>query len=404
MSQRQSDISRGGARTWFLRPRWIFVIAFLSRIGVAGVFLAHNKLSWGVNEPSAIAQAIVQGHGFSSVFHDASEPTAWLAPAYPTLLALVFLFFGIKTSASAVVAVLLNVIFSSLTAIVLVQLGREQFGENAGIIAGWAWAMALPLLFIPWLLWETCLSALVLAFAVMTLLRLSEASKAPNWIWCGAVWGFAALLNPAILAPLPALAIEAGFHSRRWKGPCLMMFVCLLAIVPWTARNYRALGRIVPVRSNFWPEAYFGNVDFSVHPTGNTMLYQREGEVAFAQDLKVRTLQFVRSNPRAFARLTSERMAAFWLRPTQLQPYPLMLFLLSLAGLLQAWRRGKRWAAFTFAMLFYPLIYYITYTFARYRHPIEPLMYLLAVFFLSDLFSSKKATRAEGVPGHCEVH
>jgi hypothetical protein len=46
-------------------------------------------------------------------------------------------------------------------------LGKEQFGEKAGTIAGWAWAMAPPLLFIPWLLWETCLSALVLTFGLM---------------------------------------------------------------------------------------------------------------------------------------------------------------------------------------------------------------------------------------------
>ncbi|MFZ0419551.1 MAG: hypothetical protein WAM04_15735 [Candidatus Sulfotelmatobacter sp.] len=397
MSQLQLDTSRSGMRPWLWlrRPGWIFLVAFILRIGVAGVFLAHNKLGWGVNEPAGIAQAIVQGRGFSSAFHDASGPTAWLAPIYPFLLAGIFRFFGIKTPASAVVAILLNVIFSSLTAVVLAKLGKEQFGEKAGTIAGWAWAMAPPLLFIPWLLWETCLSALVLTFGLMTTLRLGKDSPAGDWAWCGVIWSFAALLNPATLAPLPVLAVDAAVHSRSWKRPALMILICFLGILPWTVRNYRAFGRIIPVRSNFWPEAYFGNVDFSVHPTGNTMLYQQEGEMLFAQDLKRRTIEFVRSNPGAFARLTGKRIVAFWMRPGQLQPYPFALLLMTIAGVVQAWRRRKRWVAFATVLVLYPVIYYITYAFARYRHPIEPLMYALAAYFVSDLLASHRANAAE---------
>ena len=56
-----------------------------------------------------------------------------------------------------------------------------------------------------------------------------------------------------------------------------MILVCVLGILPWTARNFRVFGQIIPVRSNFWAEVYFGNVDFSVHPVGNSMVYQHEG-------------------------------------------------------------------------------------------------------------------------------
>jgi hypothetical protein len=390
MNEMEFDTVRraAGRGLWMRRPGWIFLIAFLLRLGVAGILVAHNQLSWGVNEPSGIARAIVQGRGFSSAFHDASGPTAWLAPIYPALLACIFRFFGVQTPASAVVAILLNVIFSSLTAVVLVKFGREQLGETAGILAGWAWAIAPPLLFIPWLLWETCLSGLVLTFGVMTTLRLGTPSRVREWAWCGVVWSFAALLNPALLASLPALAVEAGIHSRRWKGPALMILVCVLGILPWTARNFRDFGRIVPVRSNFWPEAYFGNVDFSLHPTGNTMLYQREGEISFARDLRMRTIAFVRSNPGMFARLTGDRVVAFWMQPAQRQPYPLVLFLLTMAGIVRLWRRRRRWVPLASVLMLYPVVYYVTYTFARYRYPIEPLMYALATYFIYELIAS----------------
>jgi len=378
---------------WLRQARWIFLVAFILRIGVAGVFIAHNELSWGVNEPANIAQAIVQGRGFSSAFHDASGATAWLAPVYPFLLASIFRFFGVKTAISAVMAILCNVIFSSLTAVVAEKLGREQFGENAGAIAGWAWATAPPLLFVPWLQWETCLSGLVLGFVFMTTLRLDEASETREWVWCGAVWSFAALLNPAILAPLAVLAIEAGAHARRWKGPALMIFVCVLGILPWTARNYAVFRQFVPVRSNFWAEAYFGNVGFSLHPTGNTMVYQQVGEIAFTRELRTRTLEFVRAEPKRFGRLTAERFVAFWTQPPQLRPYPLALFLMSVAGIVRAGRQKKRWAEFASVLLLYPLIYYFTYTFARYRYPVEPLMYTLAAYLVASLFTKKN--RAE---------
>jgi hypothetical protein len=158
--------------------------------------------------------------------------------------------------------------------------------------------------------------------------------------------------------------------------------------LPWTARNYRAFGRIVPIRSNFWPEAYFGNIDFSLHPTGGTMLYQREGEISFEDDLRIRTIQFVRSNPGAFARLAWERAAAFWMQPSQQHSYPLALFLMAIAGIFQAWTKKKRWVAFASVLALYPVVYYVTNTFARYRHPIEPLMYALASYLVCELLAA----------------
>lgn len=404
MHQVEFDTVPTGGRHWlWLRSsNWIFLAACILRIVVVGIIVAHTPLSWGVNEPAGIARSIVEGRGFSSAFHGAKGPTAWLAPAYPALLACIFTLFGIATPASAIVAILLNIVFSSLTAVVLVKFGKEQFGETAGILAGWAWALTPPLLFIPWLLWETCLSGLVLTFGFMTMLRLDEVSGVRQWAWCGAVWSFAALLNPAMLAPLPALAAEAGVHGRRWKGPALMILVCILGVLPWTARNFSVFGQLVPVRDNFWPEAYFGNVDFSLHPTGNSMLYQREGEISFAHDLKTRTIIFVRSNPRVFARVTEERIVAFWMQPRHLQPYPFMLLLLTVGGILRTWRRRKRWVACVCVLAFYPAVYYITYTFARYRYPIEPLMYALAGCLVAGLWdrNPKLPERSTAVPAN----
>ncbi len=365
-------------------------MACLLRLAAVAVLRSHHNFSWGVNEPAHIASAMVQGKGFSSAFHDAAGPTAWLAPIYPAALACIFYFFGIETPSSAAAAVLLNVVFSSLTAVVIAKLGRERLSQTAGSVAGWAWALAPPLLVMPWLLWETCLSGLILTLAFAATLRLGPASRPRDWAWCGAGWSFAGLLNPAMLAPLAALTLEAAVRTRRWKRPVLLLAVCMVGVLPWTVRNDRVLGRLVPIRSNFWPEVYFGNVDFSFHPTGDSMLYQREGEMRFAADLRARTIAFVRSHPWLFLRLTGHRIGAFWTGTAGASAYPFALFLLSVGGIVQAARRGKRWLPFAAVLGIYPAVYYITYTFARYRYPIEPLMYLLAGFFLATMFPQKR--------------
>ena len=387
---------------WLRRPAWIVLFAFVLRMAIMGVLLAHNKLWWGANELGGIARAILEGRGFSSAFHDAQGPTAWFAPAYPALLACIFRVFGIETKASAMVAILLNVTFASLTAAVIVQLGKEQFHETRGIVAGWAWAIAPPLLFIPWLPWETCLSGLVFAYGFMTLLRLGAASRLREWGWCGVVWGLAALVNPAIVAPLPVLAVCAATRSRRWKGLGVMIMAFFLCVMPWTARNFRVFRHNVPVRSNFWPELYFANADFSLHPLGNSMLYQREGEALFVAEMKVRAINFIRSNPSVFWKLTRERIIGFWAQPEQLWPYTLLLFLTTFGGLVVAAWRGKRWAEFAAVLSLYPLVYYVTHAFARFRYPIEPLMYMLTGYFLCELWASYRARKKKtaAIPKH----
>src|ERR1035437_4900297 len=94
-----------------------------------------------------------------------------------------------------------------------------------------------------------------------------------------------------------------------------MLLVCILGIEPWTARNFVRLHKVLPVRSNFWPEAYFGNVSFSLHPTADSILHRTEVEMVFAGGLRARVMDPVRSPPRDFARLTPGRIYAFGTEP-----------------------------------------------------------------------------------------
>src|SRR5258708_40173868 len=131
-------------RHWFL-----FLAAIALRLAVVSVLLAHHPLSWGGNEAAGIGRGLVVGRGFASPFHDSAGPTSWLAPVYPCLLSGVFLVFGIQSPASVWAAVLLNVLFSSLTAGGVFPVGREQFVEAGGLLGGWAGAISPAIVVVP---------------------------------------------------------------------------------------------------------------------------------------------------------------------------------------------------------------------------------------------------------------
>src|SRR5260370_34538540 len=58
--------------------------------------------------------------------------------------------------------------------------------------------------------------------------------------------------------------------------------------------------------------------------------------------------------------------------------------LLSLVGVLLAYRQRNEIAVpLASVMLFFPLVFYVTHTSSRYRHPMDPIMLVLAVYALA---------------------
>ena len=371
---------------------WLmFMVALLYRL-VAGIhFLRIGGITFQwTNEMAAIAHSLVLRHAFAGAYRGYSGPTAWAAPVYPFLVAAVFWVFGIDSQASAVVLLLLNTVVSSLTAVVIYQLGCEYFSEKVGLIAGWAWALSPLGVLMPLLLWDTSLSALMLSVGLLVVLR---ANSFWQWAGAGALWGASALVNPALLAPLPAMLVARLWkESTRLKAglACCLTLICVL--VPWTIRNRRELHAIYPVRSNGWAEIYFGNVNFRLHPAVSpTGLFQHLGEARFVELLKGETIQYIRGHPGHFAWMSLERWIRFWLAPVSFLPLTLVAAFGCWAGVFLLLRKFGRLAVPLVAgPIFYPIIFSMTHIEARYRHPIEPVIYLLAAYVGCDLYDRCK--------------
>ena len=74
---------------------FILVVAFGARAGFAWSQqreIPHEVLATVpfAQETGSVALALSQGQGFSSPFRNNTGPTAWLVPAYPLLLSVIF--------------------------------------------------------------------------------------------------------------------------------------------------------------------------------------------------------------------------------------------------------------------------------------------------------------------------
>jgi hypothetical protein len=375
----------------------IFVAGLVVRL-TAVAYLAHVKpsmLSWGINEAGGIARWIVTNHSFTSPFHDAHGPTAWLGPIYPLIVAGIFLVFGVQTTAAALAVMVFNSVCSAATGVVAYEIGKGVHSEKAGLFAGWMWVFSPPIAILPFIPWDTSLSALVFSAALLLTLKL-QSDDLVRWVACGATWGVAALVNPALLVPLPILAFLLSERGKRWRSVLLMAAVALIVIFPWTVRNYIVFHQFMLVRSNGLAEVYFANVGFETHPLGQSMEYQRMGEGAFTAQANRLAVEYMRTHPRTFLHDSIHRAIWFWIYPINFWPLSVGIDLAALGGLVVLFRNSRPLGLPILAVIaVYPLVYYASQVVSRYRHPIEPVLYALSGIALSGVSLKRGSIASE---------
>lgn len=377
------------------------------------VFKLHDDNFGFGYEMGRIGRSLALGQGFSNPFNGITGPTAWEPPLYPLLIAAVFKIFGIYTHASAFVLLAINSCFAALTCIPIFSIAKKSFGEDVAVWSAWVWALFPPIIFwsTRWV-WETSISAFLLALIFFMGLSLEERDGTKPWLEFGLLWGIAALTNASMLSFLPVSGLWAWYRcsragKRSFGGVVLSAVIFLVCISPWVVRNQRTFGKFIPTRSNFGEELRLGNgpgadgkwMD-SEHPSKDAEqlhLYQQLGEIAFVAERKREAVAFIREDWSRFAWLSAKRFAYFWSGP----PHPRATFssllgnlvylatsVLAMFGLAIAWRKRRPGAGlFFWLVVTFPLVYYIAFVLARYRHPIEPELLILIVYAVAELAS-----------------
>jgi 4-amino-4-deoxy-L-arabinose transferase-like glycosyltransferase len=416
-------------------PRRIFWIGFVVR--VLYITLAHTyrirpaedhfQFGW---EGGRIARALVTGYGyadpFSNVWAAHTGPTAWLPPLYPLLLAGIFRLFGVFTPASAWVLFAIQSAFSAATAVAVWEIAIRCFSRRVALWSAWIWALypAAMQFAVRWP-WEMTITTALFTFTLALSIRmrgLGAESASPagpltrSWLLFGLLWGLIALSNATLLIFLPVcgLWILAGTYRRKHavRGAVLAAVVFLACIAPWTIRNYTVFHRFIPLRGNFGAELYMGNGPGStgflmeyLHPFQDPVQlrrYAEVGEVQYVAERGTAAKAYIAAHPAHFLGDVARRIYFFWAGV----PHPsveswlvelgrtLNFAFISIAGLLGlalALRNCVPAAGlFAWAFVLLPVAYYLVTVHARFRHPLEPLITILAVY----LFQSARPRRS----------
>jgi 4-amino-4-deoxy-L-arabinose transferase-like glycosyltransferase len=371
-------------------------------------------------ETGHIAYSIASGKGFSSPFQRESGPTAWLAPVYPYLLAGIFRVFGIYSRNSFFAALALNILFSAGACVPIFYAGKRIVGLGVASAAAWLWALFPNAIIIPfeWI-WDTCLSALLVATLLWATLELAESRRFRDWCFYGLLWGFALLTNPAVALLFPVLLAWAAYRNRdqghaasRLARPALAAALALLCCLPWTLRNYLQFQKFIPLRSNFAFELYIGNNENyddqhksrpgAITQDREIVRYLHMGETAFMEEEKRKAIAFITLHPRIEVWLIAQRFVDFWTGTStpvaafrQADSFWLLLILLcndaaplgAFLGVIVLLITKNTYAFPVVAIpIVFPLLYYVTHTSLRYRHPIDPVVLLLAAIGVHGLW------------------
>lgn len=423
----------------FRAPHRIFWTGFIIRI--LYITLAHTysvrplidhfQFGW---EAGRIARALATGYGYSDPFLGHTGPTAWIPPIFPLILAGVFKIFGVYTSQSAWMIFAIDSIFSAATALAVYEIAARCYdaaghGRRIALWSAWLWALypAAMQYAVHWV-WDMTLTTFLFAWILVLALRTRDIGNPESayvsrdtgqtvlrWSLFGLLWGMVALCNPSLLIVLPVYGIwmllgaRSSFDTFRKASAKAMLaaVVFIVCLTPWVVRNWQAFHAFIPTRSNFGAELYQSTLEENEgFPWGTTVplaekhpefiRYKTLGETAYVKEKDIAAKLNMRQHPERIATWTLKRAYFFWASvPHPFEKTPLIEYsreinfgFLSVAGILGLLLSLKRRvaASWLFAAIFLiqPLIYYAVTVQARFRHPLEPLITIFAVYLFQS--------------------
>jgi 4-amino-4-deoxy-L-arabinose transferase-like glycosyltransferase len=400
----------------------------------------------------ALARRVLAGAGFTMPTNwwpavAAGEPTAHWSYLYTLYLSAVYAAFGGHALPARVIqAVVVGIVHPWL----VWRIGHRVFGSSVGLVAAgltaiygyfvyYAGALVTEAFFIVAVLW---MLDLVTAMAGASGTRsqaeglrsqLSPGTAKP-WLLLGLAIGLAALLRQVVLLFVPILfawllwatcrqqAIRSGLRvGDRWRvwsvvgGLCLSVVVVVALIIPWTARNYSAFGRFVPLNTNagyafYWANHPVHGTDFvAILPEGtyrDLIPAELRGldEAALDAALLQRGVGFVVDDPMRYARLSLSRASdyfQFWasaesgLTSNLVRVFsfgvlwPFMLYgMLVTAAFRRDFTDGAQRSAIVLLCLFvavYSVIHLLSWALIRYRLPVDAVLLPFAAVAIVDL-------------------
>jgi hypothetical protein len=395
----------------------LFLAGLVMRLGTA-LTLGETKAP-EMYEYGMIARNLLHGHGFAMPWPylpldparkallsgPPSFESAYMPPLYPYHIYLVFLVCG-DTPAAALALMLLNVLYGSLTPVLVYLIAGRLLPERAARVSGIAAALFAPAMFGVVTFSGSTLYQATLCAALYGLVRGMQEPWGRWPLLAGAAAGLLTLQRSEFLFAAVLLFGYAGAVVYRNTGSVKAggmllagLMACLLLVAPWTLRNWGLFGAFVPVISRPWHEVWRGNNPYATGGAYNTagqhvwlddpalygelirridaVPYTPRMELEIDRILKEEALRFARTHPGQVVRLALRKLVMLWTFDPYYPPARHPVFLLSILtvavpfwiGFVRYIRAGDRAAAGLWGvfLVYYAGVFCATFILPRYQ-------------------------------------
>lgn len=309
-----SLLGRGDNRIWLLV---IFGVALALRLGYAAVAPpppVSDEIHYDV-----LARSLAAG----GAYVEDGVPTAYWPVGYPALIAAVYVVFGFHY----LPIMIFQAALGAGTAVLTWRLAALLFKENSARAAGLIVAILPSQLAYAARLFPAVFFGFVAVAASLVIIKYGRTVAAAG---AGLLTGAGALAAPLLLSmPVAFLLIDlfTGRGLKRALTRALLAAAVTAALVaPWTYRNWRVLGAVVPVSTNGGVNLWMGNnanadgcYNFPTSPANPLYLVRDEVQ----RDRLGRGLawDFIRRHPATFVKLTIPKFANLYATDTSAFQY-----------------------------------------------------------------------------------
>ncbi len=378
-------------------------------------------------ETRNVAEALRSGRGFSDPFGIATGATAWKAPAVPSVFAGLMWLFSDDRAAVVEAVLLLHALAVFSTGAMVVWLARCH--GVAWLGSGvFACACVLDFHYLFQHAYDTWLFLPLVNVAWLLGACWRPGASLGKWVGWALFGGVTTLAGPIcgvawLCSTARALWIEGQHFGWPLAGrrACLLFFVVLLCMMPWTIRNRLVLGSWIPTKSNLmyelWQSQCLGEdglIDIGMqlqHPYSargeQRQDYVQLGEMGFVAKYGQLAKQAIADQPLEFLRRVGHRLAAATLvyRPNRLSirnlPYgmivsvllPVFTLAVALCPLTQVLDQRARFLTITYGLALLP--YVLVSYYDRYSAPLMGLKAVAMVFAVRWLFGASTKEPAE---------
>ncbi|MBN1295309.1 glycosyltransferase family 39 protein, partial [bacterium] len=332
------------------------------------------------------------------------------APFYPYFLAAIYLVSNGHPDAIRLVQMLLDI----LSVLMVISITRTLFNRPAALIAGFLAATYPVLIFQSGLLLKTTLNVLFACLMLHLVLIRTPRVTAVRLTLLGCVTGWAAATQGSVLLQIPLLflyvVLEAPWHRpsiwlKQWAWLVLGL---VIAIGPFTWRNYHVSGRFVLLTAQGGANFYLGNSPYSdgtskrpprvrMTPEHEEADFHREAERALGRHLTPEeasaywtgeALRWIRAHPWDAMKLQLRKLGLFWNKVEipdnydfdfyrrysvwiRYPRYPFRIIgSLGIVGMMLGWRTWRKtWFLYAW-IASYCAIWVMFHIYSRYRLPV----------------------------------